>query len=307
MEWNQENAGASAGTDEPKARSRISRKVGVGIAVATVVVGGAAGVAVAASGNGSHPATGTSGAGFPGGAGPGAGGEGSGAGPGAGGMGRGGPGGAGGPGGGLTGTISSIDGSTLKVKSSSGTTYTVTTSSSTAVEKAAASTVSSIASGDHVMVMATGSGSTVTARNITDSGTSSTPNGTGPAGAGPGGRGGPGRAGGPGGGSGNSGGAMSFVTGTVSSVNGSTLEVKEASGTVVTVDTDSSTMVVKISAINLSDLAAGEPVAVMGQTSSSDKVTATRITEGDVRAMGGPGGGTPPGAWPGAQRSGSSE
>jgi hypothetical protein len=112
-----------------------------------------------------------------------------------------------------------------------------------------------------------------------------------------GGHGFPGSGGGQGGaGTGTAGGGRGgFTAGTITSIDGGTITLKEADGTTVKVSTGDSTTVTKSSTAKVSDLSTGETITVIGQADSSGDVTATRISEGDA-GFGGFGGGRPSGA-----------
>jgi hypothetical protein len=103
------------------------------------------------------------------------------------------------------------------------------------------------------------------------------------------GQGGTGATGGFGGGAGGFGGGAS---GTIVSISGDTIVLKEANGTKVTVTTSGSTTVTKTTKSTVSSLKTGETIRVIGATSGST-VKATIITEGTT---GGFGGGFRPGA-----------
>jgi riboflavin synthase alpha subunit len=80
----------------------------------------------------------------------------------------GGPGGHGGFGGGTMGTVIAVNGTTLTVTAKDGGTYTVDASSATVKDSGAASTVSSIAVGDTVMIQGKVTTASMTATNIED-------------------------------------------------------------------------------------------------------------------------------------------
>jgi hypothetical protein len=91
----------------------------------------------------------------------------------------------------------------------------------------------------------------------------------------------PGRGGfGGGGGGGGTGGqaAANTITGTVKLVDGTTVYITLADGTIVTVKTTSTTTVQSQQTLNLSDLAVGATVSVRGSTASDGTVTATQVT-----------------------------
>jgi hypothetical protein len=72
--------------------------------------------------------------------------------------------------------------------------------------------------------------------------------------------------------------AASGASGTVKLVDGSTIYVQEADGTVVTVNTNSKTTVAAASKTKLSSIKAGQKVTVAGATGSDGTVTATSVT-----------------------------
>jgi hypothetical protein len=71
-----------------------------------------------------------------------------------------------------------------------------------------------------------------------------------------------------------------LTAGTIVSVKGSTIVVKGQDGTQKTIDTSSSTKVMKSTTSSVSALKAGESVTVIGSTDSSGNVTAKTISEG---------------------------
>ena len=71
-----------------------------------------------------------------------------------------------------------------------------------------------------------------------------------------------------------------FTAGTIVSVNGDSIVIKEANGTQATVTTTGSTTVTKTSTSSVSALKAGETITVIGQADSSGNVTANSISEG---------------------------
>jgi hypothetical protein len=205
----------------------------------------------------------------------------------------GGPGGfAGRGGGGTVGSISSVSGTTLTIKDFNGQSTKVATTSKTTVTKSVSGAVSDIKVGDHVVVIGSGSTTQIAARQITDSGTSASTNGAGGGFPGGGQR-------GNGGGSAPPGGAtnFSFATGTVKSVNGSTIVVSSSTGSSSTITTSSSTTVTNVTPATVSDLSVGEQVVVSG-TTNNGVVSATSIREGARGGFGGRNGfgpgGTPP-------------
>jgi hypothetical protein len=81
-----------------------------------------------------------------------------------------------------------------------------------------------------------------------------------------------------------------FTSGTVVSVDGSTITLELDDGTSVTVSTADDTTVTQTTDATVSDLAAGDEITVVGDADDDGNVTATSISEGGR----GFGGGTPP-------------
>jgi hypothetical protein len=95
--------------------------------------------------------------------------------------------------------------------------------------------------------------------------------------------------GGGGGGDGFAGGG--FTSGTIVSINGSTIVVKSLNGTEKTVTTTSTTKVTKTAPSSVSALKAGETVTVVGTVGANGDVTATSMAEGaSLRQFARPGG-----------------
>ena len=82
-----------------------------------------------------------------------------------------------------------------------------------------------------------------------------------------------------------------FTSGTIVSVEGSTVVLELEDGSQVTVNTATDTTVTKTTDATVSDLAAGEEVTVIGAADDDGTVTATSISQG-ARGFGG--GGTRP-------------
>ncbi|KUL27445.1 hypothetical protein [Actinoplanes awajinensis] len=80
------------------------------------------------------------------------------------------------------------------------------------------------------------------------------------------------------GGTGTAAAAAAGTTGTVKLVNGKTIYVQTADGSVVTVKTDGSTSVSTAKKGKLSDVKAGDAVTVEGATGTDGTVTATSVT-----------------------------
>lgn len=210
----------------------------------------------------------------------------------------GGPGGFGGPGGrGGDGTIASIDGSTIKMTTQAGTTVNVVTSPSTTVTVSSTGASSDIKAGDNVRVTGTTSGTTVTADEITDSGTTALADGPGGGrGFPPGGGAAPNGAAAPtGGAAANNGGAggpnggfrgdgRPPTSGVVKSVNGSSFTVTPTDGTTVTVATSSATTVTLVKPSTVQALKVGDTIEANGATATDGTVTASSIRSG---ALGG--------------------
>ncbi len=157
------------------------------------------------------------------------------------------------------GTITAVDGTTLTIETQAGTSTKVTTTSATVVTVSSTGTLRDIATGDHLLVMGTASGTTVTAAQVVDRGastaSSASPLPGGPVGGGPVGG---GQGVGPGG---NGGGAP--VLGTVSKISGTTITLTSASGTTSTIDASSATVVIERIG-SVSALKTGESVVVTG-------------------------------------------
>jgi hypothetical protein len=98
-----------------------------------------------------------------------------------------------------------------------------------------------------------------------------------------------GRPGGGFGGGGFGGGGGGFTSGTIVSINGNNIVVKNQQGTDVNVTATSTTTVTKTAPSGLSDLKAGDTVTAIGQPDSSGNVTARSIAEGQLRGGGGAG------------------
>lgn len=81
------------------------------------------------------------------------------------------------------------------------------------------------------------------------------------------------------------------TSGTITKVDANTITLKLTNGSTVTVTTAAATTVTTSSHAKLSDLAAGETIAVQGTKDSSGNVTATSVSEGAL--TGGFGGGRP--------------
>jgi hypothetical protein len=181
------------------------------------------------------------------------------------------PGGPGGAGRGTNGTLASVSGSTFIVANQDGTSTKVVTDSSTRITMSVAAAVGDVKQGDNVVVTGTSTGSNaIAAQRISVRDAAAPAPGAPTNGAGRGAR--------PGGGTAPAG---SFAAGSVTSVSGGTLTVKDASGTAWTVTTSTSTTVTKAAPTTLSALVIGQPVQVMGAKANDGTVTATSVQQGN--------------------------
>jgi hypothetical protein len=208
------------------------------------------------------------------------------------------------PGGmGTAGTVSAVDGSTLTVTGQDDAETTVQTTDETVVTRSAEGDLSDLAVGDQILVMGETSGDAVAAQRIVDSGDEEATVGFGPAGGPPSGTpptgtvtegelpdgqapptGGADQPGAP-------------TSGEITKIDGDTITVKTDDGT-VTVTTSDDTEVSTTETIEVSDIAEGDTVVVMGET-ADDVVTAKSIRVGDLGAGGfRPEGAPPDGATP---------
>ncbi len=196
---------------------------------------------------------------------------------------------------GVFGTVSAINGTTLtvtsKVRPNATTTspmvYTIDASNATVMKNGTSSSISSVATGDMVMVQGTVSGSNVTATMIRD-------------GVGMTGRGGfsfPGRA--------TStatnatppiqGNGEPVIGGSVTAINGSTLTVTNASNVTYTIDVSNAKIVKNGVTSTVSAVATGDNVIVQGTVNGTSVVASSVI---DQVKTGGNGNGTPNTALP---------
>ncbi|MEO5679077.1 MAG: DUF5666 domain-containing protein [Acidimicrobiales bacterium] len=215
---------------------------------------------------------------------------------------------------GTVGQLTAVDGATLTLTSRDGTAVKVTTSEDTMVTRAVPGTLAEVKVGDNVVVTGTSAAAgSITAARVVDSGTLA-PGSLGgrrgdgadaqsPAGLGRGSNGAPapggtvpapGAAGNgppPGGFAPGAGGG--FVAGAVQSVSGSSFVVSGRDGTMTTVATANTTVVSVVKPAALGDLALGKQVAVAGPVGGDGTVAATSVRQGGDL---GPGGGRGPGA-----------
>jgi hypothetical protein len=207
---------------------------------------------------------------------------------------------------GTFGTLQSVDGPTLTLATpnSNGGTTTVVTSSSTRFVKAVTGAFNDIKVGDRITAMGTAAGTDeVAAQRISDMGAMQLFGGQGRRNGNP-----------PNGGTRPTGGTgpngtfnrpdpNTFANGTVKSISGTTLTVTQNDGTTKTVTTSGSTTISVLKTVTIADLTTGQPVVVLGPTSSDGTVNATTVEQGVAgfggglgrRFGGGQGGGPGPG------------
>ena len=202
------------------------------------------------------------------------------------------------PGMGVAGLVSSLNGNTIMVDSArrgmATTTYAVDASNATIFKNNATSTVSSILTGDRVIVSGTINGTNVTAKVIRD--------GLGRIGQGfgMGGRGGKdGKRGVPSGNQGAMGGAVGgamqnlqgngqpVVGGNVTSVNGSTFSITNASNATFSIDATNANIVKSGATSTASNIQVGDSVMVQGTINGSSVTANTVIDKGQTFAPSG--------------------
>jgi hypothetical protein len=182
---------------------------------------------------------------------------------------------------GTAGTVTSFDGSTLVLtprQQGATQTLTVNTSSSTVVLKTVTASVSDITPNSSVVV--NGPKNADGSYNATSITLSPAGSGGSGGGFGGGGTGGTRRSPRPGATPGAGAPTRSFVAGTVSTIQGGILYVKNAAGTVVQVNTSATTTVTKTIDAALSDITVGASVNVVGPKNADGTYAATRITIG---------------------------
>lgn len=197
---------------------------------------------------------------------------------------------------GTFGTIASIKGTSFTVTTTNGTTVNVTTGSATTILKSVTGTLGDVKVGDRITAIGTGTTAAVTANRVVDTGTLDVGFGNGrggnrqPGAAPAPGNGGPpdGAAAGPGGGQAPDP-NTAFAAGTVTKVDGVTIEVAMADGTKATVTTSTATRFTITRPASFGALAVGEQVQVAGTAGSDGTVAATRIQLGNGQ-LGRPGG-----------------
>lgn len=182
---------------------------------------------------------------------------------------------------GVFGTVASVNGTTLTITSKAGpngtpaaATYTVDASGATVTKEGSASTVSSIATGDTVMVQGTVSGTSVTAKVIRDGmpgkgagmeGRSQTPGVT------------------------VQGNGQPVIGGTVSTVSGTTLTVATAQGGIsYSVDASAATVRKGAATSSVSSISVGDRVVVQGSVNGTSVTASSIIDQGTSDAAGTP-------------------
>jgi hypothetical protein len=212
-----------------------------------------------------------------------------------------------GGGGGLVGTLKSVKGSTLTVKTTAGKTETAKVTSKTTYDKTTTGKISLLKAGATVTAIGTLSNGSLDASRVMIGTVGGFAGGGRPGGA----------AGGPGGGEGAAGGTppsgaggtnptaptgragFTFVSGTVSDITATSFALTEASGTKGTVEVASTTTISDTTKISESALKVGQTVTIRGTTAKSGTVTALVVTEGKAAGFGFggfSGGGRPPAA-----------
>lgn len=184
---------------------------------------------------------------------------------------------------GVFGTVSSVSGTNLSVTSkgfgpnATETTYAVDAANATVMKNGATSTLSSVATGDRVMITGTVNGTSVTASVIRDG----VPQGRGPESQGPKtppfqGNGEP------------------VLGGSVSAINGTTFTVTNKSNVTYTVDASSAKVVKGNATSSLSDVAVGDGVMVQGTVNGTSVNASLIVDQGAPRVPSANGSATPP-------------
>ena len=88
------------------------------------------------------------------------------------------------------------------------------------------------------------------------------------------------------------GGMGGFTSGTIVSIDGTTITLELDDGSTVTISTADDTTVTQTTDAAVTDLAAGDEITVVGEADDDGNVAATSISEGGLGGFGG--GGTPP-------------
>ncbi|NTV44099.1 MAG: hypothetical protein HGA67_00180 [Candidatus Yonathbacteria bacterium] len=159
----------------------------------------------------------------------------------------------------VSGTVATVNGSTLTVAASNGTTYTVNAGSATVYKNGVTSTIANVLVGDAVKIKGIISGTTVTATIVYD--------GTLPAGVG--------------GGSAAliQGNGQPVVAGTVTAVSGTTITMTNKSNVTYTINAASATVVKAKVSSTVASIAVGDNLVVQG-TVNGTSITASSIVDG---------------------------
>jgi hypothetical protein len=187
---------------------------------------------------------------------------------------------------GVSGTLASVSGDTLLVTDQNGVKTTVHTNSSTVYLTTATGALSDVKVGDRLVAMGTNAGTNqISATRVNDTSGMDAINGPGNGQGGPPGgrRFGNGTGGNRNGANANNPNAPApgtFAFGTVSSINGNIILVKDTNGTVTTVDTTAATTFSVVKRIALTDLQTGQQVRVNGPKAADGSITATAVQEG---------------------------
>jgi hypothetical protein len=202
-----------------------------------------------------------------------------------------------GPGGwsGVVGTLSSVNGSTLTVRTTAGRTETAKVTSKTTYEKTTTGKISLLKAGATVTAIGTLSDGSLDASRVMIGAVGGFAGGPGPTRGGASGAGGTsptaptGRA------------NFTFVSGTVSDITSSSFVLTETSGTKGTVEVAPTTTISDTTKISESGLKVGQTVTIRGTTAKSGAVTALAVAEGKSTGFGFGlggfgGGGRPPAA-----------
>ncbi len=187
---------------------------------------------------------------------------------------------------GVFGTVSAINGATITVTSkarpnksgsqgtaTAATTYTVDATNAKVTKSGAASSVSSIAVGDTIMVQGTINGSNVTATTIRDGLGNMQGQGEGK--------------GGPGGSQKNpviQGNGEPVIGGSVSAINGNTLTVTNKSNVVYTIDATNASIIKMGTSTAISNVAVGDNLVIQGTVNGTSVAASSVIDQGSTPA-----------------------
>jgi hypothetical protein len=185
---------------------------------------------------------------------------------------------------GVSGTVKSVSGNTIEMTGQDGKSVSVKTSDQTTYQKSSSVTLADLKAGDTISAMGDQSGTEITARSVQIGiiGGMGPGGGAGPrGGTPPAGKGAP--QGGPPPGNGQGGnGNRSGVAGTITSINGNTIQVTGQDGKSVSVKIDANTAFIKTISATLAEVKTGDQVMALGE-SSSETLTARII---QIGAMG---------------------